>query len=57
MSAIVYVIRNGSQWKDAPTGYCPPKTLYSHFIRWRWLGVFGASWPTSPATGSDRRAS
>ncbi len=40
VSGIVYVIRNGLQWKDAPTGYGPPKTLYNRFIRWSRLGVF-----------------
>ena len=28
ISGIVYVIRHGLQWKDAPVGYGPPKTLY-----------------------------
>ena len=28
VSGIVYVIRNGLQWKDAPRGYGPHKTLY-----------------------------
>ena len=41
VSGIVYVIRNGLQWKDAPTGYGPHKTLYNRFIRWSELGVFG----------------
>jgi len=40
VSGIVYVIRNGLQWKDAPAGYGPPKTLYNRFIRWSRLGVF-----------------
>ena len=40
VSGIVYVIRNGLQWKDAPVGYGPPKTLYNRFIRWSRLGVF-----------------
>ena len=29
VSGIVYVIRNGLQWNDAPTGYEPHKTLYN----------------------------
>lgn len=37
---IVYVIRNGLQWKDAPKAYGPHKTLYNRFIRWSRLGVF-----------------
>ena len=40
ISGIVYVIRNGLQWKDAPRGYGPHKTLYNRFVRWSRLGVF-----------------
>src|SRR6202040_4400852 len=40
VSGIVYVIRNGLQWKDAPRGYGPHNTLYNRFIRWSRLGVF-----------------
>ena len=40
VSGIVYVIRNGLQWKDAPKDYGPHKTLYNRFIRWSRLGVF-----------------
>jgi putative transposase len=28
VSGIVYVIKHGLQWKDAPAGYGPHKTLY-----------------------------
>jgi transposase len=40
VSGIVYVIRNGLQWKDAPKAYGPHKTLYNRFMRWSRLGVF-----------------
>jgi transposase len=40
VSGIVYVIRNGLQWKDAPSGYGPHKTLYNRFVRWSRMGVF-----------------
>ena len=40
VSGIVYVIRHGLQWKDAPSGYGPHKTLYNRFVRWSRLGVF-----------------
>ena len=40
ISGIIYVIRHGLQWKDAPRGYGPHKTLYNRFIRWSRLGVF-----------------
>jgi len=37
VSGIVYVIRNGLRWRDAPCGYGP---LYNRFVRWSRLGVF-----------------
>ena len=40
ISGIVYVIKHGLQWKDAPKDYGPHKTLYNLFIRWSRLGVF-----------------
>ena len=38
MSGIVFVIRNGLRWRDAPPGYGPHKTLYNRFIRWSRMG-------------------
>jgi transposase len=40
VSGVVYVIRHGLQWRDAPKGYGPHKTLYNRFIRRSRLGVF-----------------
>ena len=40
LSGIVFVIRNGLRWRDAPAEYSPPKTIYNRFIRWSRLGVF-----------------
>ena len=40
VSAIVFVIRNGLRWRDAPPEYGPHKTIYNRFIRWSRLGVF-----------------
>ena len=40
LSGIVYVIRHGLLWKDAPKAYGPHKALYKRFIRWSRLGVF-----------------
>jgi putative transposase len=40
ISGIICVIRHGFQWKDAPLGYGPYKTLYNRFMRWSRLGVF-----------------
>ena len=41
ISGIIYVIRHGLQWKDAPIGFGPHKTLYNRFIRWSERGIFG----------------
>ena len=40
ISGIIFVIRNGLRWRDAPQDYGPHKTLYNRFIRWSRLGVF-----------------
>ncbi len=51
VSGIVYVIRNGLQWKDAPPGYGPHKTLYNRFSRWSRLGVFDRIFATLAGEG------
>ncbi len=40
ISGIIYVIKNGLQWKDAPRAYGPHKTLYNRFVCWSRMGVF-----------------
>jgi len=40
LSGIVYVIKNGLQWVDAPAEYDPHKTLYNRFKRWSENSVF-----------------
>jgi putative transposase len=40
VSGIIFVIRNGLRWRDAPKEYGPHKTIYNRFIRWSRLGVF-----------------
>lgn len=40
LSGIIFVIRNGLRWRDAPKDYGPSKTLYNRFIRWSRMGVF-----------------
>ena len=51
VGGIIYVIRNGLQWKDAPTGYGPHKTLYNRFVRWSRLGVFSHIFQSLAAEG------
>lgn len=43
VSGILYVIKHGLQWKDAPAEYGPYKTLYNRFVRLSRLGVFSRS--------------
>lgn len=40
ISGIIFVIRNGLRWRDAPREYGPHKTIYNRFVRWSLLGVF-----------------
>ena len=40
LSGIIYVIKHGLQWTDAPAEYGPRKTLYNRFRRWSENGVF-----------------
>ena len=40
ISGIIYVIRRGLRWRDAPAAYGPHKTLYNRFVRWSRMGVF-----------------
>ncbi len=40
LSGVIFVIRNGLRWRDAPAAYDPYKTIYNRFIRWSRLGVF-----------------
>jgi transposase len=40
ISGIIFVIRNGLRWRDAPAEYGPHKTVYNRFIRWSRMGVF-----------------
>jgi transposase len=37
---IIFIIRNGLRWRDAPKAYGPHKTLYNRFIRWSRIDVF-----------------
>jgi putative transposase len=40
ISGIIFVIRNGLRWRDAPKDYGPHKTIYNRFSRWSEKGVW-----------------
>ena len=51
VSGIIFVIRNGLRWRDAPAAYGPPKTIYNRFMRWSRLGVFDKIFSSLAARG------
>lgn len=51
LSGIIYVIRHGLQWRDAPAAYGPHKTLYNRFVRWSRMGVFDRIFAALAAAG------
>ena len=50
LSGIIFVIRNGLRWCDAPAAYGPHKTIYNRFIRWSRMGVFNKIFSALAAT-------
>jgi putative transposase len=52
ISGIIFVIRNGLRWRDAPKEYGPHKTIYNRFIRWSRLGVFNRIFAALAAKGA-----
>ena len=54
LSGILFVIRNGLRWRDAPAAYGPHKTIYNRFIRWSRLGVFNRILAELVAQGGGR---
>ena len=51
ISGIIFVIRNGLRWRDAPNDYGPHKTIHNRFIRWSRLGVFNRIFAALSAKG------
>ena len=52
ISGVVFVIRNGLRWRDAPEAYGPHKTIYNRFIRWSRLEVFNKIFAALAAKGA-----
>ncbi len=56
LSGIIFIIRNGLGWCDAPREYGPHKMLYNRFVRWSQKGIFEKIFeelarPTGPEAG------
>lgn len=54
LSGIVFVLRNGLRWRDAPDEYGPHKTLYNRFVRWTRMGVFDRIFKALAGRGQPR---
>ena len=44
LDGILYVLRTGCQWKEAPRGFGAPSTLHKYFQEWTRKGVFFRLW-------------
>ena len=53
VSGIIFVIRNGLRWRDAPAAYGPHKTIYNRFIRWSRMGVFNRMFAELPGKAGE----
>ena len=53
LNGILYVLRTGCQWKEAPREFGAPSTLHDYFQEWTEKGVF---WTPSPSGSSGLSA-
>ena len=51
VSGIIFVIRNGRRWCDAPAAYGPHRTICSRFIRWSRHDAFNRIFAAPAARG------
>ncbi len=51
VSGMIFVIRNGLRWRDAPAAYGPPKAIYNRFIRRSRMWVFNCIFAGLAAEG------
>ena len=40
INGIFYVLRTGIPWRDLPSEYGPPTTIYNRFNRWTYAGIW-----------------
>ena len=52
LSGIIHVLKSGCRWRDTPSVYGPPTTIYNRYHRWAarglWQGLFRALVTVSP---------
>ena len=40
ISGILHVLKTGCRWRDVPSAYGPPMTIYNRFYRWARRGLW-----------------
>ena len=53
ISGIIHVLQSGCRWKDCPSVYGPPTTIYNRFNRWSRRGLWGRIFVQLAALGES----
>lgn len=52
ISGILHVLRSGCRWKDCPSEYGPPTTIYNRYNRWSAQGLWRRIFERLAAAGN-----
>ncbi|MCQ8242175.1 IS5 family transposase [Rhizosaccharibacter radicis] len=55
ISGILHVLKTGCRWRDVPTAYGPPTTIYNRFNRWSQRGLWQRVFEKVAAAGDVPR--
>lgn len=55
LGGMIFIIRNGLRWRDAPKEFGPAKTLYNRWKRWSDNGVFARILVGLAAESAERK--
>ena len=51
ISGILHVLKTGCRWRDVPSAYGPPTTVYNRFTRWSSRGIWQRMFERMAAAG------
>jgi transposase len=51
ISGILHVLKTGCRWRDVPSAYGPPTTIYNRFTRWSSRGIWQRMFERMAAAG------
>jgi transposase len=51
ISGILHVLKTGCRWRDVPSAYGPPTTIYNRFTRWSSRGIWQRIFERMAAVG------